>query len=197
MTEPSLPDKVVALDDVLTRAGIGHAFGGALALAYYAEPRATIDVDVNIFAPPTGHVAVRSAIEPLGVDPTGTDAGVIERDGQVRWWWGRTPIDLFFAYDPIHEAMAKALRQVPFGEDSIPILSPEHLVVCKAMFDRSKDWLDIEQVLAANPELDVEEIRGWLERMVGSGDGRSRHLEELAARDVESEGGSAGPPQSG
>ena len=26
-----------------------HAFGGALALAYYAEPAATIDIDLNVF----------------------------------------------------------------------------------------------------------------------------------------------------
>src|SRR5659263_502227 len=43
MTEPSLPDKVVALDRALDDASIDHAFGGALALAYYAEPRSTVD----------------------------------------------------------------------------------------------------------------------------------------------------------
>ena len=37
---------------------------------------------------------------------------------------------------------------MPFGPDTIPILGPEHLVVCKAVFNRPKDWLDIEQVLA-------------------------------------------------
>jgi len=44
---PSLPEKVVAIDSALT--GLPHAFGGALALAYYAEPRATVDIDVNVF----------------------------------------------------------------------------------------------------------------------------------------------------
>ena len=33
-------------------AKIPHAIGGALALAYYAEPRATIDIDLNVFVPP-------------------------------------------------------------------------------------------------------------------------------------------------
>lgn len=182
MSEPSLPEKVVAIDERLSRARIAHAFGGALALAYYAEPRATIDVDVNVFTPPDRHAAVLTALSPLGVDDRGTDPSAVERDGQSRWWWGRTPIDLFFAYDPIHEQMRDAIHTVPFGDDRIPILAPEHLVVCKAVFDRPKDWLDIEQVLVLNERLDHDEIRGWLRRIVGASDRRAERFEKLAAR---------------
>jgi hypothetical protein len=45
----SLPEKVVAIDRALD--DVPHAFGGALALAYYAEPRATVDIDLNVFVP--------------------------------------------------------------------------------------------------------------------------------------------------
>jgi len=182
VSEPSLPEKVVAIDDRLRRAAVPHAFGGALALAYYAEPRATIDVDVNVFSPPDEHAEVLTALSPLGVDDRDADPATVERDGQCRWWWGRTPIDLFFAYDPLHEEMREATRTVPFGEDRIPILAPEHLVVCKAVFDRPKDWLDIEQILATGERLDHEGIREWLRRIVGSDDPRAKRFEELAGR---------------
>lgn len=46
MTTPTLAQRVLALEHALS--GIPHAFGGALALAYYAEPRATIDIDLKI-----------------------------------------------------------------------------------------------------------------------------------------------------
>lgn len=42
---------VIEVHDVLERGGLAHAFGGALALAHVAEPRGTVDVDVNVFAP--------------------------------------------------------------------------------------------------------------------------------------------------
>src|SRR4051812_8715406 len=148
MTEPSLSAKVVAIDAALGEAAIRHAFGGALALAYYAEPRATIDVDVNVFAGPDRHHRVAEALAPLGADP-GTDEAALARDGQCRIWWGRTPIDLFYAYDELHDEMARQARRVPFGDDEIPVLGPEHLLVCKAVFDRPKDWIDIEQMLTA------------------------------------------------
>ncbi len=178
--EPSLPDKVVAIDESLTAQRLAHAFGGALALAYYAEPRATIDIDVNVFVAPVDHPRVLAALEPLGVDPR--DRSAIEREGQARWWWGRTPIDLFFAYDEIHEAMRHAVRRVPFGDAAIPILGPEHLAVCKAIFDRPKDWIDIEQMLVGVPELDAAEVRRWLGRMLGAADPRYARFAALAER---------------
>jgi hypothetical protein len=175
---PSLPQKVLAIDRALKGARIPHAIGGALALAYYAEPRATIDVDVNVFVPTGRWPDVRDALAPLGVD-VAIDEKELERDGQVRLWWDRNPVDLFFSYDPFHEEMRRAARRVPFAEETIPILSPEHLAVCKAMFDRPKDWLDIEQILVATSPLDLTEIEGWLRRMVGDDDPRIEKLLEL------------------
>ncbi len=178
--DPSLPDKVVAIHDGLRAARIGHAFGGALALAYYAEPRATIDIDLNVFVPPARHAAVHAALGPLGVADEVDDRAVV-RDGQCRWWWGRTPVDLFFAYDELHDAMRRAARTVPFGEATIPVLAPEHLTVCKAVFDRPKDWLDIEQILVCEGGLDIPEVERWLTRIAGPEDRRTQRFGELAA----------------
>jgi hypothetical protein len=178
MSEPSLPEKVLAIHERLGAAGIAHAFGGALALAYYAEPRATIDVDVNLFVGPSEHPVVAAALAPLGVDAT-TDEQALVDEGQCRIWWGRTPLDLFYAYDEIHDAMASAARRVPFATTEIPVLSPEHLIVCKAAFDRAKDWIDIEQMLAIVDHLDVEAIGADLDRIAGPADPRTQRFREL------------------
>lgn len=178
---PSLPEKVIAIHNALDAAKVPHAIGGALALAYYAEPRATIDVDLNVFVPTERWPYVRDALEPLGVD-VDADAGALERDGQARLWWDRNPVDLFFSYHEFHDEMQRGARRVPFGETTLPILSPEHLTVCKAMFDRVKDWLDIEQILVATDPIDLAEIETWLERMVGNTDPRVAKLEEIKSR---------------
>jgi hypothetical protein len=180
-SSPSLPQKVIAIHEALTSAKVPHAIGGALALAYYAEPRATIDVDVNAFVPTERWPDVRDALSPLGVK-VDVDLDALGRDGQVRLWWDRNPIDLFFSYDPFHDEMRRAARRVPFAETTIPILSPEHLAVCKAMFDRPKDWLDIEQILVATDPLDLPEIEAWLETMVGGSNPRLKRLREIVER---------------
>ena len=178
MTEPSLPDKVVAVHRALDGAGVAHAFGGALALAYYAEPRATVDIDVNVFVDPGRYPEVLSALEPLGVVGAADPAAVV-RDGQVRLRWGRTPLDLFFAYDAVHEAMRRAARNVPFGDIRIPILAPEHLLVAKVVFNRAKDWLDIEKILTLVPALQRGEIHRWLDHLVGPDDPRAARFRQL------------------
>jgi Nucleotidyl transferase AbiEii toxin, Type IV TA system len=178
---PSLPEKVLAIHEALDAARVQHAIGGALALAYYAEPRATIDVDVNVFVPTERWPEVREALAPLGVD-VGVELKALERDGQVRLWWERNPVDLFFSYDPFHDEMRRAARRVPFAETTIPILSPEHLAVCKAMFDRPKDWIDIEQIVVDTSPLDIEEIETWLERMAGRANPRMERLAEILGR---------------
>lgn len=179
MSQPSLPEKIVAINDRLGQEKIPHAFGGALALAYYAEPRATIDIDVNVFLAPTDYPTVERTLSTLGVSET-ADPKIVIRDGQCRLRWGHTPIDLFFAYDDLHEAMRGKIRKEPFGETTIPVLAPEHLMVCKAVFNRPKDWLDIEQMLVCVEELDSDEVRMWLERIVGAGDPRRERFEKLA-----------------
>ena len=182
LEEPSLPDKVVALHEALEHGRIAHAFGGALALAYYAEPRTTVDVDVNVFVTVDHADEIAAALRPLGVDTEPLAGGVPARDGQVRCRWGRTPIDLFFSYDALHDAMRADTQSVPFGPDTIPILGPEHLVVCKAVFNRPKDWLDIEQVLATVDGFDSVDAMTELERVVGADDPRAARLRELVDR---------------
>lgn len=177
----SLPDKVVAIDRALTAAKVPHAIGGAIALVYYTEPRATADIDVNVFVGTERWPIVRKALTNLGVDVE-LDEAALARDGQVRLWWGRNAVDLFFSYDPFHDEMQEAVRRVPFGDARIPILGPEHLLICKAMFDRPKDWLDIEALLAFTEPLDLDAIRSWLTRMVGPQDERLRKLEALVTR---------------
>jgi hypothetical protein len=176
-----LPEKVVAIHRALTEAKVAYAVGGALALAYYAEPRSTIDVDVNIFVATDRWPDVREALAPLGIDVT-VDEAALERDGQVRLWWGQNPVDLFFSYDPIHEEMEGATRRVPFGDIKLPILSPEHLVICKAMFDRYKDWGDIEAILLITEPLDVDLIEAWLRLLVGGTDPRLTKISDLVGR---------------
>jgi len=169
MTRLSLPEKIVAIDRAL--AAVPHAFGGALALAYHAEPRATVDIDLNVFVP-SGRAG--EALEPLrelGVDTEGA-AAAIGRDGQARVMWQETPVDLFFAYDRFHDAAQKTVRRVPFGDAFIAVLSPEHLTVCKVVFDRPKDWVDIEAMISAGTGIEAAEVLRWVGRIVGDDDPR-------------------------
>lgn len=178
MAEPTLPGKVIALSEALDAAKIPYAFGGAIALAYYANPRATIDIDLNVFLPPESFDEVAEVIAALGVN-TKVNRKSLERDGQCRAMWGRTPIDLFMANLDFHEQMARDARRQPFGDTKIRVLAPEHLLVCKTLFDRPKDWIDIEQMVLTMPDLKTEVAIEWLDALAGKRDDRTKRFKQL------------------
>lgn len=162
-----LASKIVAVHEMLDSLHVPHQFGGAIALAWYRSPRATTDIDLNVTLAPAEAEPVLGALGYLGVAVTAANRGAIARDGQARLDWEGHYLDLFLATLPLHREMAERSRQVPFGPARIPILSPEHLAVCKAVFDRPKDWVDIEEMLAWGTAIDAAETSRWLEEILG------------------------------
>ncbi len=177
----TLAERVVALHRALARRGIPHAFGGAVALAYCTlDPRGTSDIDLNLFVPAEDAATGLAALPDEVAQPPGTEEA-IARDGQVRLWWDDTPLDLFFNYAPVHEDAARHRRTVPFADTRIPVLGPTELAVFKAMFDRTRDWADIEAMVAAR-SVDMEAVRTALADMLASDDPRFARLDEAEAR---------------
>ena len=181
LVSPSLPEKVVAIHDRLGMAKVPHTIGGAIALAYYGVPRATLDIDINVFLSSAHGPAVCNALAPLGVDIE-FDASALDRLGEMQLQWDRNPLDVFFSRDELHGEMLRRARRVPLMETTILIPAPEHLAVRKGVIGRTKDWLDIEQILVATSPLEVEEIEAWLKRLVGEADPRLEKLRELRGR---------------
>ena len=176
----TLVEKVLALSESLTAAGVDHAFGGAIALAYCTEdPRGTRDVDVNAFVPASEPGPVLAALPPDVTVPSGT-ADVITREGQVRLWWDDTPVDLFLDYAPLHAQAARGSRDVPFAGRQIRVLGAVELVLFKALFDRPKDWVDIATVVDAG-EVDRGHVRDGLIALLGNDDPRVERWDALTS----------------
>ena len=174
----SLADRLLAIHAALSDAGFPHAFGGAIALAYCTEePRGTRDLDVNVFAEPNRAGQVLAAL-PSRVAIRAADVRAAERDGQVRVWWEDTPVDIFLDVHRFHRRVASEVRTVPFVGHEIPVLGCTALVVFKALFDRTRDWADIEAVAAAG-SADLADADAWA-RQLGADAAISRRLADLA-----------------
>lgn len=161
----SFVEFVVEVHRTLSQAGLDHAFGGALALAYVAEPRGTVDVDVNVFAPVDDINSVLGVFAQIGLRPEEARpqwvpiAGIrLVRDG------GPYPVDLFASLDERYGEMAARTVVHPFGPTNVPLpfLSPEDLTVFKLSFGRAKDWVDLQSIATSRPDLDLD----YVERQV-------------------------------
>lgn len=174
----SLPGKIAAIHKSLLRAEFSHAFGGAIAVAYYGEPRMTKDIDINVFISGEHKGRISKALEPLGIVTELEDRDLRNQEA-LRLEWEENSLHLFFSCDSLHEEMEHRIRIVPFANGTIPLVAPEHLVIRKALLNRTKDWIDIEQIFVATYPLDLGEIETWLERMVGNDDPRAKKLDEV------------------
>lgn len=170
--------KLIAIHEALDAAGIEHAFGGAIALAYAVpDPRATIDIDINIALPVDLAHRVIEAL-PEGVVSRAEVLERIGREGQDRLRWGDVPIDLFFPQHEFHSVVARRTISEPFRDAVIQVISPTDLTVFKALFNRRKDWADIESMLRAGV-VDKVEATGWVRRIVGADHASYRSLVDL------------------
>jgi hypothetical protein len=164
--EPSLVEKVILLDQALSEREIRHAFGGALALAYYThDPRATADIDVNVSVEAADARRIFEAL-PGGIEWSEGDIAAVAADEQVRLWWGRNPVDLFFRASSFHDDVADRARLHPFASTSLPFLDAGDLAVFKALFDRPKDWVDIAAMADADA-IDPDAVADALATLVG------------------------------
>lgn len=174
----NLADRLVAIHEALDVGGVPHAFGGALALAWCtARPRATIDIDVNLF------VKKADAAAALGSFPTGVPVSAATRraaveDGQVRLRWDDTPIDVFFSTTSFHDAAQQRVQIKYFAGSGIPFLACRDLAVFKAFFDRPQDWVDIEKMISGRT-IDPAVVADTLARYVGADDHRVNRLHRM------------------
>lgn len=175
-----------ALADALEAAQLPYAIGGAIALAYWAPPRGTADVDLNIFIGPADLERVERALdvlESIGV--------VLDRDaawkeirtgGCVRGWVGRTAVDAFFDSIDLHAAAAGRAVERPLAGRPARVLSAEDLIVLKLLFFRGKDILDVERVVSTGGDaIDRAYVRDWLIRCMGEDDERVAEWDRIVA----------------
>ena len=175
----SLTAKIVALHEALRAAGLPHAFGGALALAWCTgNGRGTIDIDVNVFVSADSAGELAAAL-PTGVACSEEDLAALGRDGQARLDWRGTPVDIFLDTTEIHGDAARCVKWEQLAGRRLPFLACFHVALFKAFFNRAKDWADLEAMRDAGT-LDIDRVRAALIRHLGEDDERLVALAALA-----------------
>jgi hypothetical protein len=186
---PTAADVARNLADTLEAKNLPYAIGGALALGYYAIPRATIDVDVNIFvSPDSGMPAILGGLTAAGFVADEDEAALIARartEGQFRGRMEGMRVDVFVPAIAYYAELADRRREVVLLGRPAWILGAEDLVVLKMMFFRRKDLADVEAVMRVQGDtLDRLFVRRTLVDLVGPDDERVRALDEIE-RDVQ------------
>lgn len=181
---PTAPEVARALADALDAAGIPYAVGGAIAYGLHAPPRATNDVDLNVFVELDRLDPALDALEAGGavIDRSEASRSAEDRgDFSVRVRGMR--VDVFVPSLHFYESVRRRVRDATLLGRPIRILSAEDLVVFKMLFFRAKDVGDVERLTMFQGEaLDRRYVRQWLVDLVGETDVRIRRWDEIVAR---------------
>jgi hypothetical protein len=86
---------------------------------------------------------------------------------------------VFLNTTEFHEQLAARTRIEAFAGENVPFLACSDLAVFKASFDRTRDWADLEEMVAAGT-LDIEHVLGVVVRYLGAADPRVERLRSLA-----------------
>jgi len=180
-TDPDDPlDAALRIAGALEARGIAYAIGGALAYGLWAVPRATVDVDVNVFVGDEDLAAVFTALASLGVRFDADAARAQnERDGMFVGRWSLYRIDVFTpSIDFAWEAERTRVRHA-IGASAAWFLSAEAIAVFKLLFFRAKDLVDLERLVALRSDLDVAYVRRQIAAMMGEGDERVAKWDQI------------------
>ncbi len=177
---PQAPEVARRLADALEAAEIPYAIGGAIAYGLYGPPRATNDVDVNVFVPAEQIDTVLDALgEIAAFDRQAARRSAIDRGDLIVRVDGMR-VDIFVPSISLSEEAGTRIRTGVLGGRPISILSAEDLALFKLLFFRSKDLADVDRLVNfAGGELDRHYIRRWLLELVGEDDERVRAWDSM------------------
>ena len=177
-------DKLASRLEIL---GADYAFGGALALAFWINPRATVDVDVTLFFDPMKPTSVLQCLAQLGCEfDLEKSVSLLREHCFCHARLDGRQVDVFLPNTPFYEAARSRRVRRRLIQTEAWVWDAATLSVFKLMFFRQKDFVDVIQMLRVQgPLLDRGWVRAQLESICGRRDPRLAQWDELVA-DAES-----------
>jgi len=138
---------------------------GGLAANLLGRPRITKDVDAVVLLGDLQIDAFLVSGASFGFSPRISDAPNFAAKNRVLLLVhnpSRTEVDISLGVLPFERESVERASIVTVAGISFPVISPEDLIIMKALPRRTRDVADIEAVLDAHPDLDLDRVRYWV-----------------------------------
>jgi hypothetical protein len=175
-SERTVAELLAALAAVMAERGLRWYLFGAQAAIIWGSPRLSADADVTAELQLEQVEPFLEAMRRHGFDPVISDADFVERTRVLPFVHLRTrmPVDVVLAGPGLEQEFLQRAISVDVDGTSIPVISPEDLIVTKVLAGRAKDIEDVRSVThERRASLDLDRIRtilGLLEEVLGRGD---------------------------
>jgi hypothetical protein len=170
MAEPFLPSAFIAalkaLSDWLGAERVPHATIGGVAVSLIAQPRTTQDIDAVVWIEGSRWEALLQSCAAYGFAPRIADALEFANRARVfllKHQSSGVSVDISLGALEFEREMIERANEVIIGSLVLRVATPEDLIITKAVAQRPKDIADIESILNARRELDIERVKRWVE----------------------------------
>ena len=167
---PSKKNHIVPFQDVLADLlkwlkGYPVVIIGGVAVSLLGRPRHTQDIDAMMLLDNEEWKKLLKNGKKFGFAPRIDNAIKFAQKNRVlliKHINSSIGIDISFGALPFEEECIKRSRKIRLANINLPLPSAEDLIIMKAVSHRSKDIIDIESIVDANPNLDIQRIKLWV-----------------------------------
>jgi predicted nucleotidyltransferase len=147
--------------DLLDQHGYRYAVIDGVSLSQWGYTRYTLDVDIKVLVPNTEYATARAVIR--AAFPEAARAHIPQNPLIVSVSIQGVIVDFLLALPGYEEQIIERAVRRDLGGWSIQVCSAEDLIIQKVVAGRSRDWLDVEELLIAQHDrLDEAYIEEWL-----------------------------------
>lgn len=175
-TSPAVAEALQSIAVAMRAAGARWYLFGAQAAIVWGSPRLSADIDVTVELHWETLTRLISSMHEQGFELVFGDHEFIERTRVLPFVHrsSRMPVDLVIAGPGLEEEFLNRAVDVALQGESIPVISPDDLIVTKILAGRPKDMEDVRAViLARRDEIDLVRVRSllhMLEQALGQSD---------------------------
>ena len=156
---------VDALRDLLTwleEAGAEAVIVGGVACSVLGRPRMTRDIDVLVLVDESDLLALLDRARSHEIEPRRADCLEFATRSRVLLLRHRptgVELDVILGQLPLERGILERRRSAVVGGLTLPVPTPEDLILLKVLAGRPRDLEDIRGLLHAHPELDLGPVR--------------------------------------
>lgn len=186
---PTLPPEATlsALVNWLRSEEVPGLIIGGIAASLLGRPRLTQDVDVLVLLEERHWERFLNAGARFGFLPRIGDALVFAHRSRVilvNHKPSGVDVDISLAGLPFEEESIAQVSWTKVGKLTLPLPTPENLIIMKAVAHRPQDMADIKALLDANPKINLRRVRRWVKEFSSALDAPDimRDLENILRR---------------
>ena len=138
---------------------------GGIAVGLLTRPRTTKDIDVLSLLDESQWENFLKTGRQFGFDARITDALSFARKNRIvllRHFKSGIDIDISFGQLPFEKESIRRKTFHTLGTLTVPLPTPEDLIIMKMVAHRPQDMIDVETILRAYPKLDRKRIQKWV-----------------------------------